>query len=406
MRKSLSRVLLSPLAAAIVLAAASTPAFAANDNVAPALKQAMKRDLGLTDAQLGQYLKTERLAALQEKALAKAQGSSYAGSWIEKKGNGNFQFVVATTSIGAQKAPLGVEIRNMRHSLADLNASKGQLDTLLAQGAALPDGVYTWAVDLKSNSVVVGIGKGAQKAGIDFVARSGADAATIRFKTMNEAPTLRSNTQGGLGYLWTDRRYSHACSIGFNVTKGSTLGYVSAGHCGSAGTPVYLEGPAGTGPQWTLGPKLGTFAASVPPTRKNGGGPDYAWIQLDAGITQSASVYGWGSGDVTVKGSTEAAVGAAICRSGRTSGWHCGTVQSIGNTVNYGKDGIATNLTLTNACSDGGDSGGSFITGTGQAQGVLSGGSGSCDSSTDIDNCYFQPVNPILTKYGLTLKTG
>jgi len=411
MRKSFSkvRILLSPLAAAIVLIATSASASAANDTLAPALKQAMKRDLGLTDAQLGQYLKIERLSEQQQKALEKQQGSHLAGSWIERKGNGGFQFVVATTSVGAQKAPAGVEIRNVRHSLSELNAAKGQLDLQLAQGANVPKGVYSWAVDVQSNSVVIGIGKGRQQAGIDFVARSGADARTVRFVTLDEQPTLRAALKGGLGYLRNPGDgYLYACSIGFNVTKGSTPGYVSAGHCGDAGEPAYLEGSAGTGPQWTLGPQIGTFQGSTFPN-PGGSGTDMSWVQISAGNTQLATVYGWGKGDVTVKGSTEAAVGAAICRSGRTSGWRCGAIKTKGVTVNYQSGETIVNLTQTTACSEGGDSGGSFITGTGQGQGVLSGGSGNCKGragKTGGGNSYYQPLLPLLSFYSLTLKTG
>jgi len=120
MRKKLSKVcvLLSPLAAAILLIATSASASPANDSLAPALQQAMKRDLGLTDTQLGQYLKTERLAQQQAKSLEQQHGSHFAGSWIERKSNGDFQLVVATTMANVQKAPAGVEIRNARHSLA------------------------------------------------------------------------------------------------------------------------------------------------------------------------------------------------------------------------------------------------------------------------------------------------
>ena len=57
--------------------------------------------------------------------------------------------------------------------------------------------------------------------------------------------------------------------------------------------------------------------------------------------------------------------------------------------------------TQTNACAEGGDSGGSFISGN-QAQGVTSGGSGNCSTG---GTTFFQPVNPILGAYGLTLKT-
>jgi streptogrisin C len=378
------------------------------DQVSPAVRAAMQRDLGLTSAQLAQYLKIERLATQQQEQLAKAQGAHYAGSWIERKANGAYQLVVATTSLRPQKGATGIEIRNVRHSLADLNASKAQLDTVLSQGGKVPKGVYGWYVDVQSNSVVVSVGKGAQQAGIDFVAASGADARTVRFIT-EDAPTLRSTLQGGLGYLRNPGDgYLYACSIGFNVSQGTTPGYVSAGHCGpTVGEPVYFEGSAGTGPQWTIGPQIGNFAASRFP-QPGQTGNDWSWVKVLSGNTLPPTVYGWGKGDATVHGSTVAGVGAAICRSGRTSGWRCGTIEATGVTVTYSSGETIVNLTRTTACSEGGDSGGSFITGPGQAQGVLSGGSGSCKGKlpNNRTRSYFQPLLPILSAYNLTLKTG
>lgn len=403
----MQKLVFAPLALGIAMIAASTSAFAADD-MSPALRAAMQRDLGLTSAQLSQYLKIERLSE-QSEGLEKQQGARFAGSWIERQGNGNFKFVVATTSAGAQKAPAGVEIRNARHSLAELNAAKGQLDLQLAQGAKAPKGVYSWYVDVQSNSVVVSVGKGGQRAGVDFVARSGADAQTVRFVTMDEQPSVRATLQGGLGYLRNPGDgYLYACSIGFNVTKGTTPGFVSAGHCGDAGERAYLEGSAGTGPQWTLGPQIGTFQGSTFPN-PGGTGTDMSWVQMSSGHAQAASVYGWGSANVTVKGSTEAAVGAALCRSGRTSGWRCGAIKAKGVTVSYQSGETILNLTQTTACSEGGDSGGSFITGSGQGQGVLSGGSGNCKGRAGKNgggNSYYQPLLPLLSFYGLTLKTG
>lgn len=403
----MQKLVFAPLALGIAMIAASTSAFAADD-MSPALRAAMQRDLGLTSAQLSQYLKIERLSEQSER-LEKQQGARFAGSWIERQGNGNFKFVVATTSAGAQKAPAGVEIRNARHSLAELNAAKGQLDLQLAQGAKAPKGVYSWYVDVQSNSVVVSVGKGGQRAGVDFVARSGADAQTVRFVTMDEQPSVRATLQGGLGYLRNPGDgYLYACSIGFNVTKGTTPGFVSAGHCGDAGERAYLEGSAGTGPQWTLGPQIGTFQGSTFPN-PGGTGTDMSWVQMSSGHAQAASVYGWGSANVTVKGSTEAAVGAALCRSGRTSGWRCGAIKAKGVTVSYQSGETILNLTQTTACSEGGDSGGSFITGSGQGQGVLSGGSGNCKGRAGKNgggNSYYQPLLPLLSFYGLTLKTG
>jgi hypothetical protein len=396
--------LLSPLTLAAAMAAAAA---APSDNLSTAVRAAMQRDLGLTSAQLSQYLKIERLAAQQEKQLAAAQGRNFAGTWIERQGNGNFKLVVATTSARPQTGPAGVEVRSARHSLAELDSSKAQLDATLARGKA-PPGVYGWYVDLPSNSVVVSVGKGKQQAGIDFVAASGVDAQSVRLVTEDEQPTLRATLQGGLGYLRNPGDgYLYACSIGFNVSQGSTPGYVSAGHCGDAGEPSYLEGSAGTGPQWTLGPKIGTFVASNFPNPGQTGN-DYSWVRVDAGHTQQPIVYGWGKGNATVRGSTEAAVGAAICRSGRTSGWRCGTIEAKNQTVNYSTGETILNLTRTTACSEGGDSGGSFITGPGQAQGVLSGGSGSCKGKqpNNRTRSFYQPLLPILQAYNLSLLTG
>jgi streptogrisin C len=227
--------------------------------------------------------------------------------------------------------------------------------------------------------------------------------------TEDEQPSLRSTLQGGLGYLRNPGDgYLYACSIGFNVSQGTTPGYVSAGHCGpTVGEAVYFEGSAGTGPQWTIGPQIGNFAASSFP-QPGQTGNDWSWVRVLSGNTEPPIVYGWGKGDATVHGSTVAGVGAAICRSGRTSGWRCGTIEATGVTVTYSSGETIVNLTRTTACSEGGDSGGSFITGPGQAQGVLSGGSGSCKGKlpNNRTRSYFQPLLPILSAYNLTLKTG
>jgi streptogrisin C len=394
-------IVLSPLSLAIAMTASAA---GASDTVSPALRAAMQRDLGLTSAQLSQYLKVERLAAQQEKQLAKAQGRNFAGSWIERQADGSFQLVVATTAIRPPKVAAGIGIRSARHSLAELDASKAQLDAMLARGGKAPNGVYGWYVDLPSNSVVVTVGRGAEQAGIDFLAASGIDAQNVRLVTEEEQPSLRSDLKGGLGYLRNPGDgYLYACSIGFTVTQGSTPGFVSAGHCGTANEPVYLE----LSPQWTLGPRIGTFAASKFP-QPGQTGNDYSWVRVDAGNNLLPTVYGWGKGDVTVTGGTEAAVGAAICRSGRTSGWRCGTIEAKNQTVSYSSGETILNLTRTTACSEGGDSGGSFITGPGQAQGVLSGGSGSCKGKlpNNRTRSYYQPLLPILAAYNLTLRTG
>ena len=126
--------LLSPLP----LIAAMSATAAEPDALPSSVRAAMQRDLGLDTNQLAQYLKIERLAHAQEKQLAAAQGRNFAGSWIERTANGNFRVVVATTSLRPQKGPADVEIRNARHSLAQLDASKAQLDAVAARSGKAP----------------------------------------------------------------------------------------------------------------------------------------------------------------------------------------------------------------------------------------------------------------------------
>jgi len=104
---------------------------------------------------------------------------------------------------------------------------------------------------------------------------------------------------------------------------------------------------------------------------------------------------------VTITGSTEAAVGASVCKYGATTGWQCGTIQGKNQTITF-PEGTLTGLTRTNVCTEPGDTGGPFVSGT-QAQGVLVAGSGNCSSG---GTSYFLPVNRVLSMYGLTILAG
>jgi streptogrisin C len=202
----------------------------------------------------------------------------------------------------------------------------------------------------------------------------------VRVVEVAESPTTLYDTRGGDAYYIGSGR----CSVGFAVTGG----FVTAGHCGRTGQ-------ATTGYNRV---SQGTFAGSSFP------GNDYAWVRTNSNWTSRPWVNRYNGSNVTVTGSTSAAVGAAICRSGSTTGWRCGTVQAKNSTVNY-PQGTVSGLTRTNACAEPGDSGGSWVAGSGysQAQGVTSGGSGNCSSG---GTTYFQPVGEILSAYGLSLTRG
>jgi hypothetical protein len=381
-------IVLSLAAAVFAIGAASA------EDRAPVLSKtvadAMKRDLRLNDAQLAQYFTAERTAFLNEARLARQLGDRYAGGWLERGTDGGYRYVVASTGAVRGAKIAGVELRQSRHSLRQLEGAVERLNRVhaLSNKNAL-QGVYAWGVDLPSNSVVVTVAPGYALNAIDFVAVSGIDAGMVRFEASQmQAPIPFVNVIGGIAYSSGGGR----CSIGFASTRSSAKGFATAGHCGGVGTSVGISGTT-----------VGSVRARYYP------GGDMAWASVRSSDTLLGQVSKYNGTVQRVLGRTEAAVGASICRSGSTTGWRCGTVTRKNVSANYGA-GTVSGLTQSTACAGQGDSGGSWITGSGQAQGVTSGGSLPAGSN---NNCsvaspvtYFQPINPLISRFGLTLTLG
>nr|WP_062340025.1 S1 family peptidase [Herbidospora sakaeratensis] len=362
----------SALTMGVALVLSSAPAaVAAPAKPAPSMVEALQRDLNLTAEQAQLRLVNEaRLGKLEGKVRTDL-GAAFGGSWLS--GDTANALTVATSD--ASKVGLiqagGAKAQLVSRSLGDLTALKDKLDA-----ATAPQTVPVYYVDVKSNSVVVETRD--QAAAEAFVAAAGVDKAAVTFVASSEQPVPYYNLRGGDAYYINN---SGRCSIGFSVTRGSTPGFVTAGHCGNVGAST----------QGYNRVAQGTFQGSSFP------GNDYAWVAVNSNWVPTGTVAGTSA---TVAGSTAQVVGGSICRSGSTTGWHCGTVQQIGTSVTY-PQGTVSGVTRTNVCAEPGDSGGSWISGT-QAQGVTSGGSGNCSVG---GTTYFQPVNEILSVYGLTLTT-
>ncbi|MER7495148.1 alpha-lytic protease prodomain-containing protein [Streptomyces pharetrae] len=347
------------------------------DAAPPALLRAMERDLGLDRRQAERRLANEAEAGATAGRLGAALGGDFAGAWVRGAESGTL--TVATTDAG--DVPLiearGARATVVRHSLADLDAAKARLDRAAQRHATTEAPV--WYVDVPTNSVVVqAVRPAAARA---LLAAAGVDRALARVERTAERPRPLYDLRGGEAYYINN---SGRCSIGFPVTKGTQQGYATAGHCGRAGASTSGHNRVAQG----------TFQGSVFPGR------DMAWVATNSQWTATPYVKGAGGQNVQVTGSTQAPVGASVCRSGSTTGWHCGTVQQHNTSVTY-PEGTITGVTRTSVCAEPGDSGGSYISGS-QAQGVTSGGSGNCSSG---GTTYFQPVNPLLQNYGLTLRT-
>ncbi|GAA1305135.1 serine protease [Planotetraspora silvatica] len=341
-----------------------------------AMLDAIQHDLGLSAEQARTRLLNESRASASEVVLRGRLGDSYAGAWVT--GPASETFVVATTNASQSETitASGARAEVVRHSLAELTASKEALDR---HSSTAPGSTPVWYVDVRNNQVVVLSSEPSEADA--FVARSGADTSLVHVERSDERPRTYLDLRGGDAYYIGG---SARCSVGFSVVRGGTNGFVSAGHCADAGSST-------TGYNQVA---QGTFQGSSFP------GDDYSWVAVNGDWTPRPWV-GNGGGDIIVKGSAASIQGASVCRSGSTTGWHCGTIEQRDASVTYSQ-GTVSGVTRTNVCAEPGDSGGSFISGS-QAQGVTSGGSGDCASG---GTTYFQPVNEILSAYGLTLVTG
>ncbi|MFC9220504.1 S1 family peptidase [Streptomyces hygroscopicus] len=347
--------------------------------VPPEMLASMQRDLGLTADEARARISNEYRAGAAEPGLRKTLGGAYAGAWV----SGNTAELTVATTDAEQSATItagGAKAAVVKHSLNALTEAKRALDSAAAERPPTAEAASAWYVDVKTNSVVVQSARPDEAAA--FVAASGADRQVVRVVESPERPGPLYDLRGGEAYYIND---AARCSIGFSVAQGDRNGFVTAGHCGDPGDTT-------TGSNRVA---QGTFQGSSFP------GNDYAWVSANADWAPRPWVVGPEGSNVTVDGSQEAPVGSSVCRSGSTTGWHCGTIQQHDTSVQY-PQGTVSGVTRTNVCAEPGDSGGAFLSGS-EAQGVTSGGSGNC---TVGGTTYYQPVNPVLTAYGLTLTTG
>ncbi|KAI6093309.1 trypsin-like cysteine/serine peptidase domain-containing protein [Hypoxylon rubiginosum] len=368
--------------AAVLPVAYGAPTQASN-SLHPKVLAAMKRDLGLDAEQATARVARDIQASEVIELLRASAGNSFAGAWIAED---VINVAVTDAALASEVTAAGANPVIVSSSLSKLEDAKLALDNIdieqpktLASSDSAATGIAAYYVDVAANKLVIEALADSTAHAESLAAQVGLAASEFEVKTVDAMPTTFATVIGGDAYI-IDRAFR--CSFGFSVTTG----FVSAGHCGSSGSSATTSS----------GASLGTFSGSVFP-----GSADMSYVRTVSGTTLSGTIDGYGSGNQAVSGSTASATGSSICRSGSTSGVHCGTVRALGATVTYA-EGRVTGLTQTNVCAEPGDSGGPFYTGA-QAQGVTSGGSGDCTSG---GTTYFQPVNEILSTYGLTLVRG
>lgn len=389
---------------AVGLATTTMPASAAPAGVLSAHQQllfAMQRDLGLTEEQAETRIVAQDAALRLNTTLPAKLGKEFAGSWLDEK-SGRLVVAVTSSERAAQARTAGADTQVVPRGLSELDAVKGELDKVLPAHPA----AVAWRTDPKRNAVVVTVLKG-QSDVRAAVARYG-DA--VQVEETDVAPrTAAALLRGGDAY-----NTSGTCSAGFNVFSGSTIYFLTAGHCGAIGTDAYRNGV------W-----IGAFARSNFPT------VDYAAVRYDnpgawtPGPWINAYVAANPNAVYNVNGTGFSPVGTAVCKSGVTTKVTCGFIKAKGEAVQYDHDSNPATPAVTvfglvrhSACVEPGDSGGANFTWNAAnknfAEGMTSGaqmqkdvnGKLRCLSTFGQENVsWFSLVTEALVLYGLTMWT-
>lgn len=394
----------SPLAGLILAITAATltgaPAIAAPEPtgaVAAAVDHLVAR--GVDRAEAIHRISTQDALSRTAERLAGSLGNRAAGTFIQAD-----QLVIAVTDeAAAQEAKAaGAQPRRVPRTADALAGTRRQLQRLL-KGM----GGTSTHTDVRTNTVIATIPDGA--AGDALAAKANAiDGVTVR-RTTGELST-QANLYGGQQIEFTQGTGNYVCSVGFTATdrNGANV-MITAGHC--------ADGIA-NGEFRRNGTYLATVQSHSFPT------DDHAYATLGEDWTPQPAVTKYNGTAITVTGHSRAAVGSTVCKSGRTTGWTCGEVEAHDVTVNYSDGTTVEEMTETSVCTEGGDSGGSWLAGA-KAQGVTSGGVGYRTKDTNGDGridskdkaecgekvgkpnvAWFQPIAEILNTYDLTLKTG
>lgn len=353
------------------------PAVSVENKAGQDVLDAMERDLGLEPDEARARIESDQAAGRTERKLRKKLGRSFGGAYITPDG----QSLVVTVTDEAKArvvAAAGAIPKVVENSEAALDSTLDDVSEIAAKAPAAE--VTGWYVDPATNKVVVETA-GSVATAEKLVESTDADTDAVEVVKTAEQPQTMAEIRGGDAYAIP--KTGGACSMGFAVEGG----YITAGHCGQ----VDFEAQT-----MNLTP-MGVFQVSSFPEN------DYAFVATKGDFSSRGVINNYGGGAVAVKGIGEVTKGAAVCRTGVTTGWQCGTVETVNRTVVYKDKRIVKELTETTACAEGGDSGGPFVAGT-KALGILSGGSGDCKVAANEVNTartFFQPIQEILAANGI-----
>ena len=335
----------------------------------------------------------------QEQAVA-ARGARV-GSLLGERSGGTYLDAdrrLVVTTLDARSDALvrraGGRAQRVDDSAARLDAIVKRLDRMAAEGRA--GAAQGWYVDVPTNTVVITITQGALDANtlaLTKLAATFGDSVRIEYHPAGQRPQPTEWMVSGYDYVTPG---GGTCSVGFNALDAYNRNVVlTAGHClrmsGTASRNGYSIGATRT--VNFPGDDFGTF-----------------WNSYPSYWQPSISVYLWNGTYADIRGQWDnPPVGAAVCKSGRTTGFTCGTITAVNETVIWDDGTVLYGLVRHNACVEEGDSGGANVSGGYYALGVTSGAkmntyTRQCMSkSGGVNVSWYQPIGEALTRNGLRL---
>ncbi|MVO88618.1 trypsin-like serine protease [Streptomyces sp. p1417] len=298
-------------------------------------------------------------------------GDDSAGTYLDRR-SGELVVTVTSASAAERVRAAGATPRRVTRGAAQLAAA---MDTL--ESRAKITGT-SWGVDPRTNQIAVQADRSVSARDLARLRRV-ADSLDGAVRVSRVPGVFEREVAGGDAIYGGGSR----CSAAFNVAKGSTKYFVTAGHCTNLGA------------NWSAtsgGAAVGVREGTSFPTN------DYGLVRYTNGSSPAGNVNLYNGGHQEISSAADAVVGQAIKKSGSTTKVTSGSVTAVNVTVNYG-DGPVYGMVRTTACSAGGDSGGAHFAGT-VALGIHSGSSG-CTGTNG--SAIHQPVREALSAYGVSV---
>lgn len=368
-------------------AAGSTASTSASSGYDSAMLDVLADTLGTTTTQAAQRLDREAAQGAALTALG-SQGVGVDGSFYD----GEQLVVHVEPSQAAAARAQGLVPRTTGPGRSELVAAAATVPQVAGDDLAQ---VQSWGPDVTTQSVVVTVDPSADA---DLVQRLQAADLTVETGDSEGVAPTADVVPGQI----MDLDPGTNCSLGYpGTTSDGNNVLLTAGHC-VEGLPDILD-------------RNGEHVGVGVDSRFRSGQPsvDMGLMDIDAEDTGVGYVDTRTGATVTITGASSAPIGTAICKAGNTTGWTCGEIEAYGLTVNYG-DGFGgvtptSGLARASVCTEGGDSGGAYISGS-TAQGMTSGGPVGVDcgyNGGDVGSySFYQPVVDAASYYGVTVTTG